>query len=88
LKCGDFDHNGRRNDVEKLNELHCGHPAIELLKQRAPALRRLYEELMTAMAGNPKPTFRDKQDGLWKQVRLCDKALKSPKSAAISGAGS
>lgn len=42
LKCGDFDHNGRRNDVEKLNELHCGHPpdyhigqAIELLKQRS-----------------------------------------------------
>jgi len=25
---------------------------------------------MTAMAGNPKPTFHDKQDGMWKQVRL------------------
>lgn len=77
LKCGDFDHNGRRNDVEKLNELHCGHPpdyhiglAIEILRQRDTALRRVYEELMAAMAGNPKPTFRDKQDGLWKQVRL------------------
>jgi hypothetical protein len=77
LKCGDYDHNGRKYDIEKLNELHCGHPpdhhigqAIEILRQRDSELRRVYEELMTAMAGNPKPTFRDKQDGLWKQVRL------------------
>jgi hypothetical protein len=77
LKCGDYDHNGRRYDVEKLNELRCGHPpdyyiglAIEILKQHDAALRRVYEELMTAMAGNPTPTFPDKLDGLWKQVRL------------------
>jgi len=77
LKSGDFDHNGRRSDVEKLNELHVSHPpdyyigrAIEILKQRDAALRRVYEELMTAMTSKPEPQFRDKEDHLWKQVRL------------------
>jgi len=77
LKCGDFDRNGRRNDVKKFDALRCGHPpdhhigqAIAILKQRDVALRRVYEELMTAMEGSPKPTFRNKQDGLWNQVRL------------------
>jgi len=82
LKCGDYDHNGRRNDVEKLNELHCGHPpdyyiglAIEILKQHDAALKRVFDELRTAMAGNPTPTFRDKLDGLSKQVRLTREAF-------------
>jgi hypothetical protein len=77
LQCGDYDHDGRSYDIEELNKLHCGHPpdyhiglAIRILKQRDTALKRVYEELMTAMAGNPTPTLRDKLDGLWKQVRL------------------
>jgi hypothetical protein len=45
LKCGDFDRNGQRNDVEKFDALRCGHPtdyhigqAIAILKQRDVAL--------------------------------------------------
>ena len=84
LKCGDFDHNGRKKDVEKLNELHRGQPpnhyigqAIEILKQRDTALRRVYEELMKAMAGKPEPQYRDKQDHLWKQIRLNREAFQT-----------
>jgi hypothetical protein len=82
LKCGDFDHPGRSDDIKKFDALHCGHPpdyhvglAIEILKQHDAALRRVYDQLLTAMAGSPTPTFRDKLDGLMKQVRLTREAF-------------
>jgi hypothetical protein len=76
LKLKDFDYNARIPDIQEFNRLGCTLPgehylqqAMNILKERDPALVRVYNVLMKRRINPPAPRFRD-ADNVWRQVHL------------------